>query len=311
MRQRNIYIINPASGFKKTKKNQKNIIRAIKDIDINAEILITHHPLHATSLAKKAILNGVDRIIAIGGDGTLNEALNGFFDIDDKLYSNNAILAQVASGTGADFVRNFEHSDDICLAIKEAITKEPRLTDIGIVKGHDTQGQKIKRYFINASSLGISGLVAGLMRQTTRSFGGRVAYFMATVRAIRQFTATTLIIKNEAGEENTVDNCYLATFANGQYIGSGMHIAPNASLDDGLFDEIMIKDLSVGFFITNGYRVYLGTHLDLPNVSYKKGKEFFVASLGKNAIFIETDGELFGQLPASFKILPKKLWVVR
>lgn len=305
------FIINPASGFGKTRKKIRSLIKEINAQKADATIVQTHHALHASTLAKQALNNGAERIVIIGGDGTLNEVVNGYFDERGNPHNPRASLAVVPSGTGSDFARTVGQKDDIAQAIDKALNGESHLIDLGHVEARDTNGQKVSRHFINVSSLGISGLVAGFMKNITKKLGSTSAYFLSTVQAIRAFNAPTLMITNHDGQKTTIKNCALISFANGKYFGSGMKIAPEALIDDGLFDVISIHDLSTLFFLANGYRVYQGTHLSLPNVLSMRDGKCYVESLFKEPVYVETDGELFAQLPATFRIIPKVLPFVR
>lgn len=306
----NTFIINPSAGFGKTGKNLKALLKEISFQDPQAKILLTRHALHAMSLTKMALNDGAHRIIVIGGDGTLNEVINGFFDKDGKPHNEQAEIALVPSGTGSDFARGIYQGQSLKERIEFALNSDAKPTDVGLTYAHDANGVEIKRYFINVSSVGLSGLVAGFMKTVTKKLGPTAAYFIATVQAIRELKATTFIIKNDS-HTMTVDNCSLVSFANGQYFGSGMRVAPNAKVDDGLFDVISIKDLSPLFFIVNGYRIYQGTHLTLNNVGFHQLSECTIESTSPQAIYVETDGELFAQLPARYEIKRHAVKMVR
>ncbi len=311
MKKSVVFIINPASGFGKTKTKLKSIVKEIKRQRSGARILETYHALHATSLTKEALKTGVERIVVVGGDGTLNEVVNGFFDAEGRLWNDQASLAIVPSGSGSDFVRTMKKRDSLAEAIEFALEDKAKLTDVGLVEAKDAMGRNISRYFMNVSSLGLSGLVAGFMRTMTRNFGPKAAYFFSTVKAIRALAPQSIILNDDEGNEQKVDNCCLVSFANGRYYGSGMKIAPYAELDDGKFDVIAIRDLSVGFFLTHGYKVYQGTHLELDNVVSLKGAAYNVRATGIEPVYIETDGELFAQLPARYSIKHNALSIVR
>lgn len=310
MKKRNTFIINPSAGFGKTGKNLKTILKEISELDSTAKILLTRHPMHAIGLTKIALSEGAERLVVVGGDGTLNEVVNGYFDKNGRPHNEHASIAIVPSGTGSDFSRSIHQTRDQKKLLDMAINGDAKLTDVGLVEARDANDLPVKRYFINVSSMGLSGLVAGFMKTTTRKLGPTAAYFLSTVQSIRTFKAPTFVISQ--GEETfSIDNCSLVSVANGRFFGSGMHVAPNAQLDDGLFDLITIKDLSTMFFLVNGYRIYQGSHLSLDNVRAHYGAEWQIDTLSKDAVYIETDGELFAQLPAKFSIRPRALWVVR
>lgn len=304
------FIINPASGFGKTRKMLKSLVKEIRRQDSFAKILLTRHALHAIGLAKESLKDGVERLVVIGGDGTLNEVVNGYFDKDGKPHNENASIAIVPSGTGSDFVRSIDQKRSLSDSVEFALNGAARATDVGLVEAHDANGLIVKRYFINVSSLGLSGVVAGFMKSVTKKLGPKSAYFISTLQAIRAFRAPTLLISG-GGVKKTLENCSLVSFANGRYYGSGMMIAPHAELDDGLLDVVTVQNLSAMFFLLNGYRVYQGTHLHLDNVHACRQSECVVKSLSKEPVYVETDGELFAQLPAKYSIRRNVLPMVR
>lgn len=304
------FIINPASGFGRTKRRLKELYKEINAQVPQSTILLTRHAFHGTSLAKDSLRSGAKRLVVIGGDGTLNEVVNGYFDKEGRPHNPDAALAIIPSGTGSDFVRNFNQPRALKEALDFAINSSAKLTDVGKVEAHDEHESKIERYFINVSSLGLSGLVAGFMKTVTKKLGGKGAYFLATVQAIRALKPPTLQL-SFGDIDRTFDNCSLISVGNGKYFGSGMKISPNAELDDGLLDVVTIQDLSAMFFLINGFRVYQGTHLALANVHEFHRKECIIKAISKEPVYIETDGELFAKLPAKYSILPKTLWMVR
>lgn len=308
--QQTTFIINPVSGFGKTKTKIKEITKEIHAIDPKAKISLTNHRMHAIALAKDALIRGADRVVAVGGDGTLNEVVNGYFATDGKPYNPKASLAIVPSGLGSDFYRGIGGGRDLAEAVYFAIKGKAKPTDVGQVEALDNNGTKIKRHFINISSLGLSGLACGMISGMPKRLGPTLAYFMAAVKAVGKFKAPTILI-TEGERQTRLEACSLVSIANGQYFGSGMKIAPKASLDDGLFDVLSVQNLSLMFFMMNAHKLYQGTHLDLENVNTWKKSSFLVESLSNDPIYIETDGELFAHLPAEYSVKPKALLMVR
>jgi diacylglycerol kinase (ATP) len=296
------FIINPASGFGATKRHLKAITREIHAQRSDAKISLTHHSLHAISLTKEALEKGYERIVVIGGDGTLNEVVNGFFDHKDRIINKDATLALVASGSGSDFIRSLGGKRSLSEAVDRALNGAVHACDLGFVEAHDANKELVRRYFINVSSFGLSGMVAGNMRTISRRFGSTAAYFLSTTKAIRAFEAPVIALSDHEGREKTIERCSLVSVANGRFYGSGMMIAPEAKIDDGLFDVVTIKDLNVPFFLKNGYKVYQGKHLNLDNVSVSRVKSCTARSLDRRPVYIETDGELFAELPARYSI---------
>ncbi|MGH7249845.1 MAG: diacylglycerol/lipid kinase family protein, partial [Minisyncoccia bacterium] len=128
---------------------------------------------------------------------------------------------------------------------------------------------------------------------------------------IKAFVPAAIKMVDEIGHEMVIENCSLMSFANGKFFGSGMKIAPNAQLDDGLFDVIAVSDLDLKFFLTNGYRVYQGTHIESSNVRQARVRECTVSAVSGGPIYVETDGELFAELPARFSVRHNAILMVR
>lgn len=304
------FIINPAAGSGSAKKLIKTLTKEVAAIDRFATMVYTRHALHAISLTKEALRRGAERIVVVGGDGTLNEVINGFFDKDGKPINPNTALAIIPCGTGSDFFRSIDGAREIKDALNNAMYGEAKPTDVGVVEAQDANGLLVKRYYMNVSSVGLSGLVAGFMKTVTRRLGAKAAYFLATLQAIRTLKPPTLLISAE-GMETTLEDCSLVSLANGKYFGSGMKIAPEAKLDDGKLDMITIQDLGPLFFIQNGYRIYQGTHTSLPNVHAYQKTEVTIQALTKEPVYVEVDGELFAELPARYSVLHNAIMVVR
>ena len=308
--QQTTFIINPVSGFGKTKRKLKEIVKEIQEIDPKAKVLLTHHRMHAIALTKDAIIRGADRVVAVGGDGTLNEVVNGYFANDGTPHNPKASIAVVPSGLGSDFYRCIGNGRDLKDAIHFALKGEAKPTDVGQVTAQDDHGAEITRYFINISSLGLSGLASAMIKNMPKKLPPSITYFIAAMRAIGQFKPTTILL-TEGSKQQRIEDCSLVSFANGQFFGSGMKIAPGATLDDGLFNVLTAQNLTLSFFMLNAHRLYQGTHLDLDNINEWKKSHCLVETLSSDPVYIECDGEIFAHLPAEFSIKPKALLLVR
>lgn len=308
MRDRSCFIINPASSFGQTKKKLHKLVEEIKYYDQEAKVLITRHALHATGLTSMAIKDGYERIGVIGGDGTINEVINGYFE-DGKAINKEASIGIVKSGTGSDFARSLKLANTTKEQIHNVMCGSKKKIDVGLVSAHDNNHRAISRYFINISSVGLSGLVAGNMKTTTKSFGASAAYFLATIKAIKNLQPQKLHIEKD-GQEIVIDDCSLLSFANGKYFGGGMKVAPDAQIDDGVFSMIGIERLKLSFFLSHGFKVYNGTHTTLDNVHAYNMKKAKVSNSGHEPMYVETDGELFAQLPATYEVVPRSVNLV-
>lgn len=292
------FIVNPESSSGRTKARFHRIEPEIREAFLDTEILYTDRPGHGIALARTALESGAKLVVAVGGDGTANEVANGFFD-NRKLVSPNAKLGILMSGTGADFRRSIGIPKDLRKALK--LIKEGRTTniDVGILKSHKADGSINERYFLNESSLGLSALAASLVKDIPGK-QSRFSYVIAALRALRRAKSTTIRVTVD-GKEKVLENVSLIAFANAGYFGGAMHIAPEASLTDGLADVICISNINLWLMLKYVVHIYRGTHLGLKEVSHFRASSLVVPN--HHEMLVEADGEPQGTLPATFEIL--------
>lgn len=277
------------------------------------ETRLTEGPRDATRLTRTALEAGADTVVAVGGDGTIHEVANGFFD-GDRPIRPEAALAVLPFGTGGDFRKTAEIPRDFAVAAALIRSGRRRAIDVGLLEyrqgGH--AGPAASCIFVNVASFGIGGLVDRIVNSSSKWLGGKASFFLATARATVRYKnqRVRLILDGKTDEplELTINN---VAVANGRYFGGGMKIAPHAELDDGQFEVIAIGDVGLWELITSGTRIYKGTHLALPKVSARRA--YRVEALPTEAeadILLDVDGEAPGALPATFTLLPKALRVV-
>lgn len=249
-----------------------------------------------------ALRDGYDRIVAVGGDGSLSAAVNGFFH-DDKPIADQAILAHVPSGTGADFPRTLGGSLTIDAAIKSLRGNHTRRIDVGKLTYTGDDGNRQVRFFVNEASFGMSAAVVDLSNKFVwlRRMSGTLAFYSASVTKLMSHrnSAVRLIIDDHFDREvktNTVFVC------NGQYAGGGMWVAPMASLDDGYLDVVILGDLNIRDSVRLTATIYRGKHLNHPHVTSMRGRKLIAESTDE--VHVEVDGEVLGRLPATFEVMP-------
>ena len=266
-------------------------------------VRFTGHQGHAIELTREALREGYERIVVVGGDGTLNEVVNGFFDEEGKSINSEAILAVIPAGTGGDFARSIGMRG---VNPEDAFrTATIRPVDTGVVQcgGHH-------RHFINIASFGSTGLVIDRVNKASKTIlRGKASYFFETIVGLSQYKNQKVRLRvDDHFDEVMSVNC--VAVASGRYFGGSMKVAPKAVLDDGLFDVVMIADMSALEFVRHNKRIYSGTHLELDQISLVRGSRVVAEPVGDGAVCIECDGERPGDLPATFDILPQsiKLW---
>jgi len=265
---------------------------------------------HATELTRKALDDGFDLIISMGGDGTLNETVNGFFRDGAPIRPESA-LAILPMGTGGDFKRTLGLSGDLREAAERIRTGQALPADVGhlsFVRHDDTPGE---RYFINIASCGIGGLVDKVVNESSKALGGKLSFMLGTLRAWNEFEppALQLTIDDRAMARIKVVSVVIA---NGRYFGGGMKIAPNAQLDDGLFDVVIIRQMTTREIVPLAYRLYEGRIFESSAVSHIHARKLHAAPVNpREDVLLDIDGEQPGRLPATFTLLEGAVRVVR
>lgn len=256
----------------------------------------------ATLLASEAVGKGYEKVISVGGDGTLHEVIQGLFD-GERPINPDIVVGTLPFGTGTDFVRTLKMSNDIDEAIVRLRGARAKKIDIGLVHFKDHHGKEGQRHFINMADVGLGGEVAERANNSHKVFGGFATYLFSSVVSFASYKAKKVRIRADDTElEQSVTSVFIA---NGQYFGGGMWIAPPAELDDGYFDVIVVGELSKWDIIAFAPRLYSGKLRHLPGVKYLRAKNISVES--DEDVLINLDGEQPGTTPVSFTLLPKFL----
>ncbi|HEY8377769.1 MAG TPA: diacylglycerol kinase family protein [Nannocystis sp.] len=277
------------------------------------EVAFTDAPMAAARLTREALQDGVELVVACGGDGTNNEVVNGFFAPSrpgepDVKVAPEAALSILMLGTGGDFRKSFGAAGDVATQVRRIAEAGPRPLDVGRLDYVADDGSPATRYFINIASFGVSGAIDREVNRARLSklLGGRFAYFAATVRGMARYRSRPVLLRVDDGPEqrfvvNTVAVC------NGQYFGGGMHVAPMADPGDGRFELIVMHDLGVLDLIRNPNAIYRGEHLGLPKVKHFQGRRVEARPEDGSEVLLDVDGEAPGRLPATFTVLPGAL----
>ncbi|MFH1807272.1 MAG: diacylglycerol kinase family protein [Pseudomonadota bacterium] len=302
MKDHAVLIVNPRSGRNQTGRRWKDMEALIQRSLPDVVTRMTESAGHATELTREALRQGASLVVAVGGDGTNNEVVNGFFEPSGQAIAPEASFGFIAAGTGSDLGRSFGHGGGLRAAAQRIAGAAPRPLDLGRITytGHD--GQERQRLFVNIASFGVSGLVVRTVN--SRTSGGKLAYAMSTAGAIFRYKSSPVTLQIDDDEPRTLD-LMLCAVANGQFFGGGMQIAPHAVPDDGSFDVVTVAGWKPMGFLSNAPKVYSGSHLSLAGVEEHRGVRRLRASPSAGAqVLIDLDGEQPGVLPASFEILP-------
>ncbi len=270
---------------------------------------ITRAPGDATRLTREALRAGAERVVAIGGDGTVNEVVNGFFDDAGAPIAPEASFALLPYGTGGDFRRTLGLPTELAAAARVVAANRRRRIDVGRLTFTSPRGERVHRMFANIASFGVSGVVDRLVNESGKRFG-RLTFMIATARATWSYRNQRVQLTFDGADrvEATINT---VAVANGRYFGGGMKVAPDAELDDGRFDVIAMGDFGFGDLLKSGRRLYQGTHLSMDKVTARRAKVVEAEGVEPGAVIeLDVDGESPGRLPARFELLAGALWVV-
>jgi YegS/Rv2252/BmrU family lipid kinase len=308
-----LVIVNPASAGGSTGDTWPGIASDLRAHFGSFTPVFTSHPGQATEIANDSARQGTKLIIACGGDGTISEVANGIL-----LSGKDAELGILPSGTGGDFRKTLGVPQRARDAAEILRTGRARRIDVGRVTFTTDVGTQETRYFLGVASLGMTADVIQRVKEggpewlplkTSKWISGRLSFGVSLLQSALQATATRVVVQLDDQPEHHLTVIALC-IANARYFGGGMKIAPDAKLDDGKFDIVSVGDLGALRIFTNAPRLYLGAHLGMQEVGHALGAKLVVTPAVKGEqVSIELDGELPGQLPASFQIVPAALRV--
>lgn len=299
-------IVNPSAGSGKAKKIAETLLLKAGEI-ICSEIRIkfTEERNHATFIAREALKNGAEKIVAVGGDGTINEVVNGFFE-NGRPVNPACELGIISCGTGKGFANSMKLPVDINQQIKILWNPGFNAIDIGLIAYQDIHGERAERFFVNECQTGIGSKVASLVGSGHKIFGGKLAFGVtATIQAI---LLKPLELKIEFDDEPGQDYKVIGlVVGNGTECAGGMKLTPDARLDDGLFDILLIHDMNVIKRLINLTKVYSGTHILSQYFTVRRCKKIKITSF--DSALLEADGEMLGTSPFEMEILPAAIRV--
>jgi len=305
---RTVLVVNPRSQGGRLGRRWKDIADTIGRA-FPFEEAITEAPGDATRLTREALRGGAERVVAIGGDGTINEVVNGFFDDRGAAVAPEASLAVIPFGTGGDFRRTVNLPTELADAARVIAANHRRKIDVGRLEFTAAGGARAARMFANIASFGVSGVVDRLVNESGKRLG-RLSFALATARATWSYTnqRVQLVFDGRDRVEATINT---VAIANGRYFGGAMMVAPHAEVDDGQFDVIAMGDFGFADLLRSGRRLYQGTHLTMDKVTARRARVVEAEPIDPGAVIeLDVDGENPGQLPARFELVPAALWLV-
>lgn len=274
-------------------------MRLLKSLGLHFEYEVTEAPGHAIELAQTAARKGYEMVVSVGGDGTINEVVNGLHNAGS---AGNITLGVISTGTGSDYIRSVGISPQYEEACQHLLSPRKLTVDLGIVD-FKNNGQMRHRLFVNFAGLGFDAEVVKATTQKFKRLGGLPSYLLATLTTFL-FYQNREVSLNIDGHADTRKVCTII-MSHGKYGGGKMLVAPNADPRDGYFDVLVIGDLGKLDLLCSLPRVYRGTHLTHPKVFMKRAREIVIQSAQR--MFLQADGEFLGEAPSTFRVLPSAL----
>ena len=300
------FIVNPVSAGKKTVKEWPIFEKKLKDRGYKFDWTFTEYPEHATIITREVIKSGYNLVVSVGGDGTMNEVVNGFFE-NGNLINAEAGLAIFARGTGCDFIKSFgikKGFEDFYKILKK---NEAQKLDVGKVSFIHDSDQVVTKHFLNISDVGLGGETTRRVNKTKKHLKGFLAFLIGAMMTILKYKNKTIKLEID-GELVKNEKINSVIVANAKYFGGGMYISPNSEANDGFLDIIVIGDFTTLELIRDFHLIYKGKHLTHPKICHYKAKKIKVTS--EPIALLEFDGEQSGITPAEFEIIPQALKVL-
>jgi YegS/Rv2252/BmrU family lipid kinase len=299
-----LFIVNPRSADGTTGSQWPRLERMIAREGLRGAVRFTEGPGHATQLTREGLTAGHRLIVTVGGDGTINETVNGFFDMEGNPLAPEAELGLIGRGTGCDFIKSLGIPKREDLAVRRILGGSPQAIDLGRVTFHDAAGRERMRYFGNIAEVGLGGAVVERVNRASKRFGGFASFLMSTLATIATYQNRPMTLQIDDASPETLVAVNLVV-GNGCYFGGGMRILPGAELDDGWLDVLIMGDLARLELFGNLAKVYRGTHLTHPKVRHLRARRLCVTS--PEPLLLDVDGEQPGQVPATFTLQPAAL----
>ena len=292
-----VLIANPQSGRGRVAEELPEVERQLIARKLGYRIVETEAPGHATALAREALEGGTRFLVAVGGDGTIQEVINGMLE-DGRPVAGDAVLGVVAAGSGSDFVRTFGLPGDTVKAVRHL--QGDRLYPIDVIRAeYRLDDEVVTRFVVNVAECGLGAAVVRRAARLPRWLG-RSRYFWGFWLSLGPYRPSVVRVRVDRKEfDGTANNVVVA---NCQFYGGGMRISPRSYPGDGLL-EVQISTGPKSEAFTLIPKIYRGEHVPHPHIKELRGREIEVD--GERPLPVEGDGEVLGTTPARFTVLPE------
>jgi diacylglycerol kinase (ATP) len=297
-----VYIIfNPVAGGGKAKKLKGQLVTELKRrFGKNFLLMETSKQGDALNFAHEVAENGAGIIIAVGGDGTINEVVNGLL-INRKPVNDQCELGILNCGSGSGLAQTLGLPGSISDQLELICNATAKPMDVGFITYHDKNNRPCERLFVSECQVGIGGSVVSRVGMKLKHFGGKIAFGSVALSHLIHYKASQMFTRYD---QQSLESKRMIgiTVGNGIYCAGGMRLTPNAHTDDGLLDVLQIHEMNLLKRFLNFGKVYSGSHIHSNYFSVCQAKEISIDS--EHAVWIESDGELLGKTPCKIGILP-------
>ncbi|MCP4439580.1 MAG: diacylglycerol kinase family lipid kinase [Aureispira sp.] len=290
-------IINPTAGGGKGGKYWSDIKELLSKTGVNFDFAVSEYSQHVIELTKKAIKEGYRKIIAVGGDGTINEVINGMFQ--QKIVTPSELsFANIPVGTGNDWIKTHGIPSNYKKAILSLKSGHSMAHDVGEVSYYDKNGEQKRRYFMNVAGLAYDAFVTKASQEGSRWMGTKMFYYYLILRCVTQYTATRAKITFDGQEVESI--FYNIAVGICKHNAGGAQFVPHAIPDDGLFALAYFTDIKGIDVLLNSRKFYDGSIIHHPKCFTTQAKHIKIEAAEDSPNFVEVDGEFLGKTPIEF-----------
>jgi YegS/Rv2252/BmrU family lipid kinase len=299
-------IMNPAARKGRSGENWGNVQALLNQHLDDYNVSFTEQAGHAKSLARQALDDGYERFIAVGGDGTANEVLNGLCE-NGTLMNPNTVMSVIPAGTANEICRSLGLLEDPTLAYQVLSNGKPISVDLQMISCENFNGERVKHHGALLTSVGSA---AEISHKTSRSkyikrLGAELSYFIVTLLVTLTYKPKEFVIQIDDGPEETL-TLTTGLICNMKYGGGGMKLAPNAIYDDGEFDFVLFDNFTRTDLLTKSPSwLFEGRHIDHPKIDVRRGRKVRISS--EMDSFVDADGETIGRIPLELEMKPNAL----
>jgi len=298
-------IVNPTSASGRTGRHFDAIARAVRSAVGEFECAFTKARGDGVLLAREAVAAGAQLVVAVGGDGTASEVIDGLVDAA-RPHDPDLSFGFIPRGTGGDLRRTLGLEVDVDRAARALASPRTITCDLGRIAFAGPGGAPRIRHFANVAGCGVSGVVSGFVNDGLKLPSGKLSFMLASARALVGWADRPVRWRADGGAWQE-ERITALSVCNGRYFGGGMLVAPDASMHDGLFDVVVWSDLGFGDFLTKKKMLYDGTHVKLPNTRVLRARSVEIEPREGAEVLLDVDGEQPGTLPARVDLIPGAL----